>query len=628
MHRSSLGGPLRTLLLVLLFLSPLLGVALVRRGMGGVQESFSLRESGRLQPLRAQRPSAALLAELGAEPEYRLVLRFEAAARVRVGPAGELSSLSSYDLGELPELARRLGASFQPLIQLPAALVQGLERRAAERSDSPPVDLLGMHWVELPGAQLGELEQAATQLQANPLVSVAYLEVLGCPPPEDPAPATPDYSGLQGYRASGAGMDAEFANRRGYRGAGISVSDCEYGWNASHEELHHGAITAEPGQTPDAGVSLLGYDSHGTAVAGLIKAAHEGFGLDGIAPEADFHSYPEWTLERGFRRVEAIVAAALGSTVGDVLLLEMQTVGPGGNYGPAEIDPLVWSAVRVASDAGLIVVAAAGNGAEDLDAPGYQAYRDRGHSGAILVGAGSADESHARLGFSSFGQRVDLQAWGQSVFTSGYGAFAELGADKNQRYTSGFGGTSSAAALVAGAVAVLQSAQVAGTGRRLDAPGMLRWLQQSGAPQLEGEPIGPAPQLRVALESQAWVGRVLSHNGTGSNPEVLSSAGVPRLGLAWQPEIELSRYPAARGTILALAAAPLRGLMTRYGELLVDLGRPALAVYRAPALGGLSSYNLRMPTDSNLIGLSVFVQGVIIAAPMQLTNSLEARLGH
>ena len=69
----------------------------------------------------------------------------------------------------------------------------------------------------------------------------------------------------------------------------------------------------------------------------------------------------------------------------------------------------------------MIVVAAAGNGNQDLDGSLYNFYSNRGDSGAIIVGSGSASSSHRKISSSTFGSRVDVQAWGETVFTTGYG---------------------------------------------------------------------------------------------------------------------------------------------------------------------------------------------------------------
>ena len=92
--------------------------------------------------------------------------------------------------------------------------------------------------------------------------------------------------------------------------------------------------------------------------------------------------------------------------------------------------------MKAATDAGVIVVAAAGNGGENLDSDDYQEYRNRGNSGAIIVGAGEPGTLNALL-ISTYGSRVDLQGWGESVFSTGYGDFISYGI--NQEYTNSFG---------------------------------------------------------------------------------------------------------------------------------------------------------------------------------------------
>ena len=82
-------------------------------------------------------------------------------------------------------------------------------------------------------------------------------------------------------------------------------------------------------------------------------------------------------------------------------------------------------------------------------------------SGAIIVGAGApgtAVNARSKLGFSSYGSRVDLQGWGSSVVTTGYGnQFSDPNpADVTRDYTNTFGGTSGASPIVAGAAVSLQ----------------------------------------------------------------------------------------------------------------------------------------------------------------------------
>jgi hypothetical protein len=150
--------------------------------------------------------------------------------------------------------------------------------------------------------------------------------------------------------------------------------------------------------------------------------------------------------------------ATAGATLGpgDVLLVEQQAVGPHGGtfYVPAEWDPAVYDAIRVVTQAGVIVVEAAGNGGENLDDAAFNGRFDRSKfdSDAIIVGAGS--QAHARSPFSSYGSRVDLQGWGCCVVTTGYGDL--FGSSRVTFYTRAFAGTSSASAMVAAAAGAVQ----------------------------------------------------------------------------------------------------------------------------------------------------------------------------
>jgi hypothetical protein len=163
---------------------------------------------------------------------------------------------------------------------------------------------------------------------------------------------------------------------------------------------------------------------------------------------------------------------------------------------------------KTATDAGIIVVAAAGNGNEDLDSSAYSEYIGRGDSGAILVGAGVATIAHSKASFSTYGSRVNVQAWGDwSVMTAGYGVCGFPGSNLRQRlYTNGFSGTSSASALVAGAVASLQSWADARLRRRLVGNEMRDVLESTGVPQNAGDKansgnIGPMINMKKAIEA-------------------------------------------------------------------------------------------------------------------------------
>jgi hypothetical protein len=158
----------------------------------------------------------------------------------------------------------------------------------------------------------------------------------------------------------------------------------------------------------------------------------------------------------------------------------------------------------------VIVVAAAGNGGENLDDAIYDERPDgfptwwrnpfrRGAAdcGSILVGAGAcpaglngiedAWPDRSRLPFSNWGTVVDSQGWGNGVTTCGYGDLQGTFdvATLDRWYTKTFNGTSSAAPCIAGLLACVQGVLRA-QGRPLLSPALARQLlRETGVPQTD-----------------------------------------------------------------------------------------------------------------------------------------------
>ena len=354
-----------------------------------------------------QGPEVALVAP-GTNPA-RLIVKFVDARLARATADGELRFASGATPVGVAALAEQFGVelSFRALIQLPASDLAALETRAAERSGRAQPDLAGMQIVDVTGADMAQLERVGQALNELPDVEWAWIEHLVIPPPGDIAPPTPDLEPLQNWRDPGPGMDVDYAWSLGARGANVRLSDCEYGWDPAHEDLNDISLNLEAGQTIPPFVFANNWDDHGTAALGEAAAQDNGYGCSGSVPDASFYTYPENSVEEGSRRVAAVTNAIASSSPGDVVLLEMQAIG-GGGYGPAELSPAIWTVSRVGSDADVVVVGAAGNGNQDLDGAGFATYRSWGDSGAIIVGAGSADANHSKLGFSTYGSRVNV----------------------------------------------------------------------------------------------------------------------------------------------------------------------------------------------------------------------------
>ncbi|MEZ4235922.1 MAG: S8 family serine peptidase [Myxococcota bacterium] len=455
--------------------------------------------------------------------EHRLVVKFEPEAGLQLLADGRIALDRASAAQAVNRLAGDAGVGFRAL--LPRVDEQLAPLRAEGKGPSTAFSTVLTLDRDLPEGALVSLAEA---VRLVPGVAYVWLEPLLVPPPGDYAPPSSDFSAQQRYRRLGAdGLGFARAYNRGQRGAGVHIADCEYGWRLTHEDLVDLGARVEPGQTVPDWVADYGWDDHGTAVLGEIGAVANGYGVTGMASDADVDVFPEYSDQEGARRAAAIASAIARSAPGDVVVLEMQTTGALGGYGPAEYDPVVWDLVREATDAGIVVVAAAGNGAEDLDDPAYDAWRDRGDSGAILVGAG-ASAARTRLYFSTYGARVDVHAWGENVTSTGYGDLAAFGGDRDQEYTAYFNGTSSATPLVAAAVAVLQGHALQTWGSPLTPAEIRRLLVQTGTPQLDPQQgaIGPLPNVVAAL------GALDDLMGGAAAPEL---GQVPVTGLAGAP---------------------------------------------------------------------------------------------
>ncbi len=457
----------------------------------------------------------------------RLYVKFVDDVRLRVDEGGAVRSESESDVRLVTQVMALYSATLIPWIQLPAVDLRGLERRGEALSGVRQPDLAGMYEVDVDVSVRDELAEV---LQTLPQVEFVTIQSGAVGLPEDIPPNTPCYLPRQGYLTSDPGMDVHFAWSHRGRGAGVKLSDVEGGWRFSHEDFMGASITPEPGVT--IAMNYLSYGSaedHGTSVLGITSGVRNDFGIHGIASDSVVETFPVWEQRPGqgpccpyagqglpcdffVRTPTAIANAAAGSQVGDVVLLELQraqNIDPcpfvsGPFLGdPIEVNPMMFTLIKAATDAGVIVVEPAGNGAQNLDGNGpnneYPAWRSLGDSGAILVGAGDTTICHNPMSFSSYGSRVDAQAWGDLVFSTGNGDVTPRLGDPDQEYTALFGGTSSASAMVAGACLAIQSHAIQASLPRLGPIAMRSLLSSTGRGQCSGNPIGSFVDLRAAI---------------------------------------------------------------------------------------------------------------------------------
>lgn len=419
-----------------------------------------------------------------------------------------------------------------------------------------PLDASIFYKVTGPYEGLVELAGALRELK---IVQSAYIkpgallpfidtdEVVTSGPPS--LELTPDLTRYQEFLnpASEGGIDACYAwTKRGGTGAGVNIIDIEGAWRFSHEDL----LENPSGCVGGVQVSKFKWRKHGTAVLGILGGDHNGIGIAGMCPEARVNTISIFGNSNGdpsgdWGTAEAIWQAADILRPGDIILIELHEPGPVVNfqenetnqfgYIPVEWWPCNMTAIMYATARNIIVVEAAGNGEQCLDAEIYNQNppaphgpfpywwqnpfkRDPIDTRAILVGAGVPPEGthgsrtgpdRSRWELSNFGTAVDTQGWGEEVATcGGNNDLGNASAEEDRRYTRRFNGTSSAAAMVAGALGCLQGVLRA-RGRFLEPTRARRLLQDNrlGSPQQDGplgpssmEPVGPRPDLRKLID--------------------------------------------------------------------------------------------------------------------------------
>lgn len=374
-----------------------------------------------------------------------------------------------------------------------------IEKREGERRTGRQLADLNLYYILRPRSP----ERAAellTDLRKLTLVETAYAEPIPELPRAYTIPQTfdtPDFTSQQGYLgASPLGIDALAAwTFENGRGEDVQFIDVELCWNWTHEDLPVPFFTAG---TPDPG-----YSDHGTAVMGEVAGKENAYGITGIAPAVaaggvaiDIDDYPE-SVGLWFD----IASAALNP--GDVWLIELHAIGPAGDYVPMEYWQANYDAIANSTALGRICVEAGGNGTQNLDAAVYEGRFDRSirDSMAIMVGA-SVPQSMSPESWTNYGSRVDVNAWGSLIVTTGYGYFYS-GTGQDQWYTNDFGGTSGASPMIVGACCVAQSIYKNLTGGDVIDPESLRaLLVETGAPQPQPvtRHIGPRPNLNALLQ--------------------------------------------------------------------------------------------------------------------------------
>jgi Subtilase family/Repeat of unknown function (DUF5648) len=489
---------------------------------------------------RASQPRRSRTAR-GQQAQFSGVVSERELIVVAASPEAPLAAVSRAaadmpsEVAPLSRVLRGSGASLQPLFRAQSRVAQSLGPSA--HAGAPSHELAVFHRVQAPERGLDEL---AEQLRSLDVIEAAYVkppaalpQINDMTPSDEPLPPlTADFSARQLYlQAAPAGVNAVHAwTFPGGRGQNVGVIDIEGAWRFSHEDLqqNQGGVI---GGTPS---SDLGWRNHGTAVIGVIGGDDNGLGITGIAPDANVRAI---SIFGALGSAAAIRQAADRLNPGDVILIELHRPGPRFGFQlrndqrgfiAVEWWPDDLAAIQYATSRGVIVVEAAGNGAENLDDAIYDTpdtgfpaswtnpfNRSNRDSGAIIVGAGAPppgthNRNHgpdrSRLDFSNYGAMVDVQGWGREVTTCGYGDI-QGGNDEDLWYTDTFSGTSSSSPVVVGSLACIEGVLRAHGQTPLTPPQARDLLRATGSPQQDapGRPatqrIGNRPDLQQAIES-------------------------------------------------------------------------------------------------------------------------------
>lgn len=143
---------------------------------------------------------------------------------------------------------------------------------------------------------------------------------------------------------------------------------------------------------------------HGSSVASLIAAKDNGEGITGINPNAEIYSYR--VLGDGNKApISRVVEAIYMAINHKVNIINM-------SFGISEYSETLEKAVQDAADAGILVVAAAGNtGSEGVQYPA--AYDE-------VMAVGAVDKDGSVEQYSAKGEELDLVSPGELVRTTGF----------------------------------------------------------------------------------------------------------------------------------------------------------------------------------------------------------------
>lgn len=323
---------------------------------------------------------------------------------------------------------------------------------------------------------------------------------------DDPKANAPDP--YQKYlNAAPDGIGAKYiwdASISGSDGASIKFIDIETGWTLNHEDLTAHGATCLYGTPEDAG------RAHGTGVLGIVCASDNTVGCVGIAPNL---AKVDVIAQNPAGVASAILESLKYLNFGDILLIEATNI-EGSSSVPVETTDPEFDAIRLATALGIVVIEPGGNG-NGVDTPvDFDVFTKGGleilkkscrDSGAIIVTAAESTvtdvtgvKSHKIMPWAPFGSRVDCYSWGENITTLSSDSSGATG-----QYVDNFGGTSGAAAIIAGAAISMQGMVLSEHGYRFS-PLQLREILRNSTYGTDlsrdtGDPFNPLELMAIYM---------------------------------------------------------------------------------------------------------------------------------
>lgn len=224
-----------------------------------------------------------------------------------------------------------------------------------------------------------------------------------------------------------------------YTGFGVKVAIIDTGIDTEHPDLDVAGGICTMDTDCSFGIPYDDNNGHGTHVAGIIAAQENDKGIIGIAPDATIYSVKVLN-EGGVGSTSSIIRGidwAIKQNV-DIINFSLST---------SSDDDILRSAIQKAYDAGILLVAAAGNegneGANNVSYPGK-------YESVFAVGA--INSSDQKLAISSTGPEVEFAAPGAGIYST-YPIEWDMDDDSEDGYTR-LSGTSMAAPHVVGILAL------------------------------------------------------------------------------------------------------------------------------------------------------------------------------